>query len=136
MPQHVCGGQKTLKWLYSTCTVFLALNSEDRYQLSPPAWYKNSSDSLPFSSNLCSVSTSLDVDFWVFPVAKESLGGTHTYPHALDACTGDLLAVVQLQSLQAPAVLQVLQRGVGDKKAVVQLQYPESLVPTGAAAQV
>lgn len=57
-------------------------------------------------------------------------------PHALDACTGDLLAVVKLQSLQASAVLQVLQRGVRDKKAVVQLQHPESLVPTGAAAQV
>lgn len=50
-------------------------------------------------------------------------------PHALDACTGDLLAVVKLQSLQASAVLQVLQRGVRDKKAVVQLQHPESSCP-------
>lgn len=70
------------------------------------------------------------------PVAKGSLGGTNTYPHALDACTGDLLAVIKLQSLQASAVLQVLQRGVRDEKAVVQLQDSESLVPTGAAAQV
>lgn len=57
-------------------------------------------------------------------------------PHALDACTGDLLAVVQLQALQAPAVLQVLQRSVSDEEAVVQLQNPQPVVPTCAAAQV
>lgn len=32
----------------------------------------------------------------------------HTHPHPLDARAGDLLAVVQLQALQATAVLQVL----------------------------
>lgn len=57
-------------------------------------------------------------------------------PHALDAGTGDLLAVVQLQALQATAVLQVLQCSVRDEEAVVQLQDPQSLVPTRAAAQV
>lgn len=60
----------------------------------------------------------------------------HTYPHPLDACTGNLLAVVQLQALQATAVLQVFQGHVGDEQAVVQFQYSQPLVATGAVAQV
>lgn len=58
------------------------------------------------------------------------------YPHALDACAGNLLAVVQLQALQAAAVLQVLQGHVGDEETVVQFQYPQPLVTAGAVAQV
>lgn len=57
-------------------------------------------------------------------------------PHALDACAGNLLAVVQLQALQAAAVLQVLQGHVGDEETVVQFQYPQPLVTAGAVAQV
>lgn len=60
----------------------------------------------------------------------------HTYPHPLDARTGDLLAVVQLQALQATAVLQVLQGHVGDEEAVVQFQNAQPLVAAGAVAQV
>lgn len=55
-------------------------------------------------------------------------------PHALDAGSGNLLAVVELQALQAAAVLQVLQGHVGDEQAVVQLQHPQPLVATGAVA--
>lgn len=58
------------------------------------------------------------------------------HPHALDAGPRDLLAVVELQALQAAAVLQVLQGHVGDEQAVVQLQHPQPLVATGAVAQV
>lgn len=57
-------------------------------------------------------------------------------PHALDASPGDLLTVVQLQALQAPAVLQVLQGHVGDEQAVVQLQDTQPLMAAGAVAQV
>lgn len=57
-------------------------------------------------------------------------------PHALDAGPGDLLAVVELEALQAPAVLQVLQRHVRDEQAVVQLQDTQALVAAGAVAQV
>ena len=60
----------------------------------------------------------------------------HTYPHPLNACTGDLLTVVQLQALQAPAVLQVFQGHVGDEEAVVQFQDSQPFVATGAVAQV
>lgn len=62
--------------------------------------------------------------------------GPRAYPHPLDARTGHLLAVVQLQALQAAAVLQVLQGRVGDEQAVVQLQHPQPLVAAGAVAQV
>lgn len=57
-------------------------------------------------------------------------------PHPLDACAGNLLAVIQLQALQATAVLQVLQGHVGDEEAVVQFQYLQPLMATGAIAQV
>ncbi|KAF3826978.1 hypothetical protein GH733_002464 [Mirounga leonina] len=50
------------------------------------------------------------------------------YPHPLDARAGNLLAVVQLEALQAAAVLQVLQGHVGDEEAVVQFQNPQPLV--------
>lgn len=63
-------------------------------------------------------------------------GSCPTYPHPLDACPGHLLAVVQLQALQATAVLQVLQGHVGDEEAVVQLQHLQPLVAAGAVAQV
>lgn len=56
-------------------------------------------------------------------------------PHPLDACTSDLLAVIQLEALQATAALQVLEGHVSDE-AVVQLQYPQPLVATGAVAEV
>lgn len=57
-------------------------------------------------------------------------------PHPLDARAGNLLAVVQLEALQAAAVLQVLQGHVGDEEAVVQFQDPQPLVTAGAVAQV
>jgi len=57
-------------------------------------------------------------------------------PHPLDARAGNLLAVVQLEALQATAVLQVLQGHVGDEEAVVQFQNPQPLVTAGAVAQV
>lgn len=57
-------------------------------------------------------------------------------PHPLDACARDLLTVIQLQALQATAVLQVFQGHIGDEQAVVQFQYPQPLVATGAVAQV
>lgn len=60
----------------------------------------------------------------------------HTHPHPLNARAGDLLAVIQLQALQAPAVLQVFQGHVGDEEAVVQFQDSQSFVATGAVAQV
>lgn len=57
----------------------------------------------------------------VFAVSFESARGCvpPAYPHPLDARAGDLLAVVQLQALQAAAVLQVLQGHVGDEETVV-----------------
>lgn len=58
------------------------------------------------------------------------------YQHPLDAGTGDLLAVVELQALEAAAGLQVPQRRVRDEQAVVQLQNPQPLVAAGAVAQV
>lgn len=60
----------------------------------------------------------------------------HTYSHPLDAGACNLLTVVQLKALQPTAVLQVLQGHVGDEEAVVQFQNPQSLVATGAVAQV
>ena len=59
-----------------------------------------------------------------------------TYPHPLDARAGDLLAVVQLEALQATTVLQVLQGHVSDEEAVVQFQHPQPLVAARAVAQV
>lgn len=56
-------------------------------------------------------------------------------PHSFDACARDLLAVVQLQALQATTVLQVLKGQVSDE-AVIQLQDPQPLVATGAIAEV
>lgn len=56
--------------------------------------------------------------------------------HPLDAGACNLLTVVQLKALQPTAVLQVLQGHVGDEEAVVQFQNPQSLVATGAVAQV
>lgn len=61
---------------------------------------------------------------------------SRAYPHPLDARAGDLLAVVELEALQAVAVLQVLQRRVRDEQAVVQLQDAQALVAAGAVAQV
>lgn len=58
------------------------------------------------------------------------------YPHPLDACAGNLLAVIQLEAFQAAAVLQVLQGHVSDEEAIVQFQYPQPLVTAGAVAQV
>lgn len=57
------------------------------------------------------------------------------YPDAFDASPGDLLTVVELDALQAMAVLQVLEGHVGDKGAVVQLHHREALLATGTAAQ-
>lgn len=57
-------------------------------------------------------------------------------PHPLDACAGNLLAVIQLEAFQAAAVLQVLQGHVSDEEAIVQFQYPQPLVTAGAVAQV
>lgn len=59
-----------------------------------------------------------------------------TYPQSLDACAGDLLAVVELDAIQAVAALQVLQRGVCDEGAVVQLDHLQTVVSTGATAEV
>ena len=60
----------------------------------------------------------------------------HTHPQALDAGACDLLAVVQLDAVQAVAGLQVLQRGVCDERAVIQLDHLQSVVGAGPAAQV
>lgn len=60
----------------------------------------------------------------------------HTYPHPLDARAGNLLAIIELQALQATAVLQVLQGHIGDEEAVVQFQDLQPRMATGAIAQV
>lgn len=60
---------------------------------------------------------------------------TSTDPDALDTSPGDLLAVIELNALQAMAALQVLQCHVSNERAVVKLHHSEALLATGAAAQ-
>ena len=59
-----------------------------------------------------------------------------THPQPLDASPGDLLAVVELDAVQAVAALQMLQWGIRDQGAVVQLDHLQPVVGTGAATQV
>lgn len=58
------------------------------------------------------------------------------YPESLDPRPRDLLAVVQFYPLQAVAAFQVLQGGVGDQGAVVQLDHLQAVVRAGAVPQV
>lgn len=53
-----------------------------------------------------------------------------------DSSSCDLLAVVQLNSLQVVAVLQVFQSHVCDEETVIELQHLQPLMPTRAVAQV
>lgn len=55
---------------------------------------------------------------------------------SFDSSPCDLLAVVQLNSLQVVAVLQVFQGHISDEQAVIELQYLQPLVTTRAVAQM
>lgn len=59
-----------------------------------------------------------------------------TNPDALDASASDLLAVIELDALEALAALQVLQSDVCDQGAVIQLHHLQPLLTTHTAAQV
>lgn len=58
------------------------------------------------------------------------------HPESFDARAGDLLAVVELDPLQAVAALQVFQRCVCDEGAVVQLNHLQLVMCTGPVPQV
>ena len=58
------------------------------------------------------------------------------YPESAYAGPGDKLAVVQLDALHVLAAHEVLQGGVRDEGAVVQLQHAEGLGGTVRSAQV
>ena len=47
----------------------------------------------------------LVLDIFVICLDAATCDGALTHPHPLDARTGDLLAVIELKALQAPAVL-------------------------------
>lgn len=57
-------------------------------------------------------------------------------PESLDPCPRDLLTVVQFYPLQAVAAFQVLQGGIRDQRAVVQLDHLQAVVCAGAVSQV
>lgn len=57
-------------------------------------------------------------------------------PESLDSCASDLLAVVELDPLQAVAALQVLQGRVCDEGAVVQLDHLQLIMRAGPVPQV
>lgn len=58
-----------------------------------------------------------------------------SHPDAFDASPGDLLAVVELDSFQMMAALEVLKGHVSDEGTVVQLHHCEALLATGAVAK-
>ncbi|KAI1242957.1 hypothetical protein IHE44_0000522 [Lamprotornis superbus] len=68
------------------------------------------------------------------PLTRNKPGNTYSDPFDSSSC--DLLTVIQLNSLQVVAVLQVLQSHVRDKETVIKLQHLQPLVPTCAVAQV
>lgn len=69
---------------------------------------------------------------WLF--LRNKPGNTYSDPFDSSSC--DLLTVVQLNSLQVVAVLQVFQSHVCDEETVIELQHLQPLVPTCAVAQV
>lgn len=68
--------------------------------------------------------------------APSRRGPHSTYSDSFDSSPRDLLAVIQLNSLQVVAVLQVFQGHVSDEQAIIKLQYLQPLVTTRAVAQM
>lgn len=60
----------------------------------------------------------------------------NTYSDSFDSSSCDLLTVIQLNSLQVVAVLQVFQSHISDEKTVIKLQYLQPLVTTCTVAQM
>lgn len=60
----------------------------------------------------------------------------NTYSDSFDSSPRDLLTVIQLDSLQVVAVLQVFQSYISDKKTVIKLQHLEPLLTTCTVAQM
>lgn len=59
-----------------------------------------------------------------------------TYTDTFDACTSDLLAVIELNALEALATLQVFQSIVSDQWAIIQFDHLQPLLTTNTAAQM
>lgn len=55
---------------------------------------------------------------------------------SFDSGPRDLLTVIQLDSLQVVAVLQVFQSYISDEKTVIKLQHLEPLMTTRTVAQM
>lgn len=60
----------------------------------------------------------------------------NTYSDSFDSSSRDLLTVIQLNSLQVVAVLQVFQSHISDEKTVIKLQDLQPLVTTRTVAQM
>lgn len=59
-----------------------------------------------------------------------------THPEPLNPGACDLLAVVQLNAVEAVAGFEVLQRGVGNERAVIEFDHLQSVVSTRPTPQV
>lgn len=62
--------------------------------------------------------------------------GLTTHPEPLYPGPCDLLAVIQLNAVEAVTCFEVLQRGVCDERAVIELNHFQSVVSTRPTAQV